>query len=173
MDPLDRLRAALADRYAIQREIGRGGMAIVYLARDLRHDRDVAVKVLKPDFVSVVPTERFLREIRIVAQLKHPYILPLFDSGEADEMLYYVMPLVEGPSLRARLRQETQLRLDEALRITGEIAEALSYAHEHGLVHCDVKPGNILLEGGHALLADFGIARVVTALGGEALTSPA
>jgi serine/threonine protein kinase len=171
VDPSDRLRTALADRYAVQRELGRGGMAIVYLARDLRHDRDVAIKVLKSEFASAVPAERFLREIQIEAQLKHPYILPLFDSGDADGILYYVMPVIEGQSLRARLNQETQLPLDEALRITGEIAEALSYAHARGFVHCDVKPGNILLDGGHALLADFGIARVVSALGGAALTS--
>jgi tetratricopeptide (TPR) repeat protein len=171
VDTLDRLRAALADRYAIQREIGRGGMAIVYLARDVRFGRDVAVKVLKPEFANAVPAERFLREIQIEARLKHPYILPLFDSGEAEGLLYYVMPHVEGQSLRARLEQETQLPLNEALRITAEIAEALSHAHAQGFVHCDVKPGNILLDGGHALLADFGIARVVTSLGGEALTS--
>ncbi|MFL5492817.1 MAG: protein kinase domain-containing protein [Gemmatimonadales bacterium] len=171
MDAADRLRTALADRYAIQGEIGRGGMAVVYLARDLRHDRNVAVKVLKPEFASAVSGERFLREIQIEAQLKHPYILPLFDSGDADGVLYYVMPHVEGPSLRARLNQETQLPLDEALRITGEVAEALSYAHSRGLVHCDVKPGNILLDAGHALLADFGIARVLTTLGGKTLTS--
>ncbi|HEY8256713.1 MAG TPA: protein kinase [Gemmatimonadales bacterium] len=171
MDPLDRLRAALVDRYEVDREVGRGGMAIVYLARDLRHDRDVAIKVLKPEFATAVPAERFLREIRIVAQLKHPYILPLFDSGDADGVLYYVMPYVQGQSLRARLHEETQLPLQEALRITGEVAEALSYAHTRGLVHCDVKPGNILLDGEHALLADFGIARAVTAAGGEALTS--
>src|SRR5262249_42477766 len=129
-------------------------MAIVYLARDLRYERDVAVKVLKPEFANAVPAERFLREIQIEARLKHPYILPLFDSGEAEGLLYYVMPHVQGQSLRARLEQETQLPLNEALRITAEIAEALSHAHAQGFVHCDVKPGNILLDGGHALLAD-------------------
>jgi serine/threonine protein kinase/tetratricopeptide (TPR) repeat protein len=170
VDPLDRLRIALADRYAVQREIGRGGMAIVYLAQDLRHKRDVAIKVLKPEFAMAVSTERFLQEIQIEAQLKHPYILPLFDSGEAEGLLYYVMPYVAGQSLQARLRLETQLPLDEALQITSEIAEALAYAHARGVVHRDVKPGNILLDESHALLADFGIARAISELGGSRLS---
>lgn len=170
MDPLDRLRTALADRYAIQREIGRGGMALVFLAQDLRHNRDVAIKVLKPEFAMAVSAERFLREIQIEAQLKHPYILPLFDSGDAEGLLYYVMPYVAGQSLQARLRLETQLPLDEALRITSEVAEALAYAHARGVVHRDVKPGNILLDENHAVLADFGIARAFTELGGSALS---
>jgi tetratricopeptide (TPR) repeat protein len=146
-------------------------MAIVYLARDLRHDRDVAVKVLRPEFGMAVSAERFLREIHLEAQLKHPYILPLFDSGDADGLPYYVMPHVRGGSLRARLNEETQLPLEEALRITSEVAEALSYAHAHGVVHRDVKPGNILLDESHALLSDFGIARAITEVGGSALSS--
>lgn len=166
MDPLERLRSALAGRYAVQREIGRGGMAIVYLAHDLRHSRDVAIKVLRPEFAMAVSAERFLREIQIEAQLKHPHILPLFDSGEADGLLYYVMPYVPGQSLQARLGRDPQLPVPEALRITGEVAEALSYAHGLGFVHRDVKPGNILLGQGHALLADFGIARAITELAG-------
>lgn len=170
MDPLDRLRTALADRYAVQREIGRGGMAIVFLARDLRHNRSVAIKVLRPEFAIALSADRFLLEIQIEARLKHPYILPLFDSGDADGLLYYVMPYVEGQSLRARLKLETQLPLEEALRITSEVAEALGYAHTQGVVHRDVKPGNILLDESHALLADFGIARAVTELGGNALS---
>jgi serine/threonine-protein kinase len=170
MDPFERLRTALADRYAVEREIGRGGMAIVYLAHDLKHNRDVAIKLLKPEFAMAVSAERFLREIQIEAQLKHPYILPLFDSGEADGLLYYVMPYVAGQSLQARLNRETQLPIGEALRITSEVAEALAYAHTHGVVHRDVKPGNILLDDNHALLADFGIARAVTELGGSGLS---
>jgi serine/threonine-protein kinase len=145
-------------------------MAIVYLAIDLRHQRDVAIKVLRPEFAMAIPTERFLREIQIEAQLKHPYILPLFDSGDADGLPFYVMPHVPSGSLRTRLNQESQLPLEEALRITNEMAEALSHAHAHGIVHRDVKPGNILLDENHALLADFGIARAVSALGGTALS---
>ncbi len=145
-------------------------MAIVYLAVDRRHTREVAIKVLRPEFAMAVSAERFLREIQIEAQLKHPYILPLFDSGEADGLPFYVMPHVPGGSLRARLSQQTQLPLEEALRITVEVAEALACAHSHGVVHRDVKPGNILLDESHALLADFGIARAITALGGTALS---
>jgi len=145
-------------------------MAIVYLAHDLRHSRDVAIKVLRPEFAMAVSAERFLREIQIEAQLKHPHILPLFDSGEADGLLYYVMPYVPGQSLQARLGRDPQLPVPEALRITGEVAEALSYAHGLGFVHRDVKPGNILLGQGHALLADFGIARAITELAGDRLT---
>jgi hypothetical protein len=170
VDPLRRLRTALANRYAIQHEIGRGGMAVVFLARDLRHDRSVALKVLRPELGTAFPAERFLREIQIEAQLEHPYILPLFDSGEVDGLPFYVMPYVQGRSLRDRLKEETQLPLDEALRIATDIGEALAYAHEQGFVHRDVKPANILLDRGHALLADFGIARAVTALAGQRLT---
>jgi tetratricopeptide (TPR) repeat protein len=170
VDPLDRLRTALADQYAVQREIGRGGMALVFLARDIRHNRDVAIKVLKPEFAMAVSAERFLREIQLEARLKHPYILPLFDSGDVDGLLYYVMPYIRGESLRARLQRETQLPLDLAIRITGEIAEALTYAHEQGVVHRDVKPGNILLDESHAVLADFGIARAMSELAGDRLS---
>jgi serine/threonine-protein kinase len=145
-------------------------MAIVFLAHDLRHSRDVAIKVLRPEFAMAVSADRFLREIQIEAQLKHPHILPLFDSGDADGLPYYVMPYVPGQSLQARLSREPQLPLADALRITGEVAEALSYAHELGFVHRDVKPGNILLGEGHAILADFGIARVVSELAGDRLS---
>jgi serine/threonine protein kinase/tetratricopeptide (TPR) repeat protein len=171
VDPFDRLRTALANRYAVQREIGRGGMAIVYLAQDLRHNREVAIKALRPEFALAVSAERFLQEIQIEAQLKHPYILPLFDSGEAEGLLYYVMPYVAGQSLDVRLRRELQLPLAEALRITGEVGEALAYAHARGVVHRDVKPGNILLDENHALLSDFGIARAFTELGGRSALS--
>ncbi|HKH84697.1 MAG TPA: protein kinase, partial [Gemmatimonadales bacterium] len=170
MEPLDRLRTALADRYAIEREIGRGGMAIVFLAHDLRHSRDVAIKVLRPEFSVAVSSDRFLREIQIEGRLKHPHILPLFDSGEADGLLYYVMPYIPGRSLEDRLSQEQQLPVAEALRITTEVGEALAHAHGHGIVHRDVKPGNILLDDNHAILADFGIARVMTELAGDRLS---
>jgi serine/threonine protein kinase len=170
VDLLERLRTALADQYSVQREIGRGGMAIVFLARDLRHDRDVAIKVLKPEFSLAVSADRFLREIQLEARLKHPYILPLFDSGEVDGLLYYVMPHVQGESLRNRLERETQLPLEDVIRITGEVAEALAYANAQGIVHRDVKPGNILLDENHAFLADFGIARAVSELAGDRLS---
>ncbi|MBK7905075.1 MAG: protein kinase [Gemmatimonadetes bacterium] len=159
----DRLRAALAGRYDIEREQGRGGMAIVFRARDLRHDRTVAVKVLLPELGEALGAERFLREVRITAKLSHPHILPLLDSGEADGLLFYVMPFVEGESLRDRLAREGELPVDDALRITREVADALGYAHTHGVVHRDIKPENILLQGGHALVADFGIARAFDA----------
>jgi serine/threonine protein kinase len=170
VDPFNHLCTALADRYTVQREVGRGGMAIVFLAHDLRHNRDVAIKVLKPEFAMAVSADRFLREIQIEAQLRHPYILPLFDSGDAEGLLYYVMPHVAGRSLQARLTEEIQLPLEEALRITSEVAEALAHAHARGVVHRDVKPGNILLDEGHALMADFGIARAVSDLAGPALS---
>ena len=159
----DRLRAALAGRYDIEREQGRGGMAIVFRARDLRHDRTVAVKVLRPELGEALGAERFLREVRITAKLSHPHILPLLDSGEADGLLFYVMPFVEGESLRDLLAREGELPVDDALRITREVADALGYAHTHGVVHRDIKPENILLQGGHALVADFGIARAFDA----------
>lgn len=155
----DGLRSALADRYQLERKVEEGGMAAVYLARDLRHGRLVALKVLRAEVAASVGAERFLREIRVVANLQHPHILPLFDSGEAEGFLYYVMPFVEGESLRRRLVRETHLPLQEALRITWEAAEALACAHDQGVVHCDVKPENILLQKGHVLVADFGIAR--------------
>ena len=167
---LDRLKAALADRYAIERELGEGGMATVYLARDVKHNREVAVKVLKQELAAALGHERFLREIEISARLRHPHILPLYDSGEADGFLYYVMPYVEGQSLAERLKREKQLPLDDALQITREVADALSYAHSRDVVHRDIKPENILLESGHAVVADFGIARAISAAGGEQIT---
>jgi len=165
-----RLQTALADRYRFERSLGSGGMATVYLADDLKHHRKVAVKVLRPELAHALGSERFLLEIETTANLRHPHILPLFDSGEADGFLYYAMPLVEGESLRDRLDREKQLPLDDALRITREVADALVYAHGRGVIHRDLKPENILLEGGHAVLADFGIARAVTVAGGESLT---
>jgi serine/threonine-protein kinase len=169
-DVLARLRAALADRYPIERAVGRGGMATVYLARDAKHHRDVAVKVLHPELAAGLGTERFLREIRIEAGLQHPHILPLHDSGEADGFLYYVMPFVVGESLRQRLERETRLPLDDALAITADVADALGYAHAQGVVHRDIKPENILLSNGHALVADFGIAKAVELAGDSKLT---
>jgi len=169
-DLLERLRASLAGRYTIECELGRGGMATVYLAHDLKHDRPVALKVLKPELAAALGPERFLREIALTARLDHPHILPLLDSGDADGLLYYVMPYVEGESLQDRLNREKQLPLDDALEITRQVADALGYAHSRGIVHRDIKPANILLGGGHARVADFGIARAVTAAGGTALT---
>ncbi len=169
-DPLDRLKTALADRYAIEREIGSGGMATVYLARDLKHDRKVAVKVFLPELAAALGTDRFFREIKITANLSHPHILPLLDSGEADGLLYYVMPLVEGDSLRNRLNREKQLAVDEALRITSQVASALSYAHAQHIVHRDIKPENILFQAGEVVVADFGIALAVDSAGGTRLT---
>jgi serine/threonine-protein kinase len=169
-DLLERLQSALADRYTIERELGRGGMAVVYLAHDLRHDRSVALKVLRPELAVTLGAERFLREIRIAAGLTHPHILPLLDSGEADGFLYYVMPYVAGESLRDRLEREGQLPVEDALKIASEVADALGSAHKQNVIHRDIKPENILLEEGHAVVADFGIARAVTAAGGEQLT---
>jgi Tol biopolymer transport system component len=169
-DALAGLASALADRYRIERELGQGGMATVYLAHDVRHDRPVAVKVLRPELAAVIGAERFLAEIRTTAHLQHPHILPLFDSGEADGFLYYVMPYVEGDSLRDRLAREKQLPVDEAVRIATEVADALEYAHGQGVIHRDIKPENILVHGGHALVADFGIALAVTRVGGTRLT---
>jgi serine/threonine-protein kinase len=160
---LERLRDALADRYRIERELGRGGMATVYLAEDLKHRRPVAIKVIDPDLSADIGPDRFLREIEIAAQLNHPHILPLHDSGAADGQLYYVMPHIEGESLRARLDREGQLPVEDALRLAREIASALGHAHDHGIVHRDIKPENVLLSGGMALVADFGIARVTGA----------
>jgi len=169
-DILGDLRAALADRYAVGDVLGAGGMATVYLAEDVRHHRQVAVKVLDPDLAAAVGEERFLREVEVTAALRHPHILPLLDSGQADGLLYYVMPFVEGPSLRERITRERQLPVDEAVRIAREVADALAYAHAHGVIHRDVKPENILLEAGHAVVADFGIARAAAEAGGERLT---
>jgi TolB-like protein/tRNA A-37 threonylcarbamoyl transferase component Bud32 len=167
---IDRLNAALGDRYRIERELGAGGMAIVYLAEDVKHRRHVALKVLRPELAAAVGAERFLREIETTANLRHPHILPLYDSGHADGFLYYVMPLVEGESLRDRLDREKQLPVDDALTIAREVAGALGYAHSRGLVHRDVKPENVMLEAGHAVLTDFGIARALSALGDDRLT---
>ena len=166
------LGTALQDRYRLDRQLGQGGMATVYLAEDLKHHRQVAVKVLRPELAAALGAERFLLEIRTTANLRHPHILPLYDSGEADGFLFYVMPLVEGESLRDRLNREKQLPIDDALRIAGEVADALHYAHAHGVIHRDIKPENVLLESGHAVVADFGIARAVSAAGGERLTEP-
>jgi len=159
MKNVESFRAALADRYAIEAEIDAGGMATVYRARDLKHDRTVAIKVLRPDLAEAIGADRFLREIRTTANLSHPHILPLHDSGEADGLLYYVMPFLEGESLADRLDREGQLPVEDAVQIAREVAEALDYAHEKGVTHRDIKPANILLERGHALLADFGIAQ--------------
>jgi predicted ATPase len=169
-DLISRLSAALADRYTIERELGAGGMATVYLAEDLKHKRKVALKVLRPELLAAGGHERFLREITTTANLRHPKILPLFDSGEVADCLFYVMPYVEGESLRDRLTRETQLPIADALRIAADVADALSYAHARGVIHRDIKPENILLESGHAIVADFGIAHAVTASGGEKLT---
>jgi hypothetical protein len=170
MAATDKLRSALADRYVIEREIGAGGMATVYLARDVKHDREVALKVLRSDLSAVIGTERFLAEVRITARLDHPHILTLIDSGEAEGILFYVLPYVRGESLRAKLDREKQLGLDEAISITKQVASALDYAHSHGVVHRDIKPENILLHEGEAVLADFGIALAVKEAGGNRLT---
>ena len=170
-DLTQQLNAALSGRYRIERELGRGGMATVFLAEDLRHPRQVAIKVLDHELAAAVGTERFLREIRIAAGLSHPHIVPLFDSGAADGLLYYVMPYAEGESLRHRLAREKQLPLEDSLRIAREVADALDHAHRHDLVHRDIKPENILLSGQHAVVADFGIARAVAAAGGKTLTA--
>jgi serine/threonine-protein kinase len=166
---VDRLNAALIDRYVIERELGEGGMATVFLARDLKHNRQVAIKVLKPELAAVVGAERFLAEIETTANLQHPHILPLFDSGEADSFLFYVMPYIEGETLAARVSREKQLPIDEALGIAISVASALQVAHEAGVVHRDIKPGNILLSRGEPLVSDFGIALAVGA-GGSRLT---
>jgi serine/threonine-protein kinase len=170
-DLLERLCTALSDRYAVEREIGRGGMATVYLAEDLKHHRKVAIKVLQPELTAAVGPDRFLREIAIAARLNHPHILALHDSGEADGFLYYVMPYVEGESLRAKVAREKQLAIDEAVALTGQVASALDYAHGRGVIHRDIKPENILLHRGEVVVADFGIALAVTVAGGERLTA--
>jgi len=169
-DPLTSLTAALAGRYRIDRELGRGGMATVYLAHDVRHDRHVALKVLRPELAAVIGADRFLQEIRVTANLQHPHILALFDSGKSDGFLYYVMPYVDGESLRARLSREKQLPIDEAITIARAVASALDYAHRHGVIHRDIKPENILLHDGQPVVADFGIALAVSSAGGSRLT---
>ena len=165
-----RISGALSAHYRLEDEIGAGGMATVYLAQDLRHDRRVAVKVLRPELAAVIGAERFLAEIKLTANLQHPHILPLFDSGEADGFLFYVMPFVEGESLRDRLNREKQLPLADAVRIASEVASALDYAHRHGVIHRDIKPENILLHDGRALVADFGIALAASKAGGTRMT---
>ncbi len=169
-DLLERLKSALADRYAVESEIGRGGMATVFLAEDLKHHRKVAIKVLHPELAAAVGPRRFLLEIETVAGLTHPHVLPLYDSGEADGLLFYVMPYVEGESLRQCLDREKQLPVDEAIQITREVADALHYAHRNGVIHRDIKPANILLEEGHAVVTDFGVARAISEAGGEKVT---
>ncbi len=169
-DQFDRLAAALADRYTVERELGAGGMATVYLAEDLKHHRKVAVKVLRPELAAVLGAERFLKEIEVTANLQHPHILSLYDSGEADSFLYYVMAYVEGDSLREKLNRERQLSVDEAVEISRSVALALQYAHERGVIHRDIKPENILFQARQAVLADFGIALAVSAAGGIRLT---
>ncbi|HJU66128.1 MAG TPA: serine/threonine-protein kinase, partial [Gemmatimonadaceae bacterium] len=172
MSDLDaRLESTLADRYTVERQIGGGGMAVVYLARDLRYERRVALKVLAPELAEALGPGRFLREIEIAARLSHPRIVPLLDSGTVDGLLFYVMPFVEGDSLRQRLDREKQLPVDDAVEIARQVAAALAFAHGHGIVHRDIKPENILLSGGEALVADFGIARAVTVAGGSRLTA--
>ena len=166
----ERLSASLSDRYRIERELGQGGMATVYLARDLKHDRQVAIKVLRPELAAVIGADRFLSEIKTTANLQHPHILSLFDSGAIDGTVFYVMPFVDGESLRDRLTREKQLPIADAVRIATETADALEYAHQHGVIHRDIKPENILLHGGHALVADFGIALAASKTGGARMT---
>ncbi|MGB7212421.1 MAG: serine/threonine-protein kinase [Gemmatimonadales bacterium] len=170
-DSQHQLTAALSDRYRMGRELGRGGMAIVYLAQDLKHDRVVAIKVLRASVALELGAERFLREISTTAKLQHPHILPLYDSGEADGHLFYVMPHVDGGSLGARLEGERQLPIDTALQLAREVADALGYAHARGVIHRDVKPDNILFAGSHAMVADFGIARAISLAGTEKITA--
>jgi tetratricopeptide (TPR) repeat protein/tRNA A-37 threonylcarbamoyl transferase component Bud32/TolB-like protein len=170
-DLLERLKSALENRYAVESEIGRGGMATVYLAEDLKHSRKVAIKVLHPELAASVGHDRFLREIETVAGLTHPHVLPLHDSGDADGLLFFVMPYVKGENLRQRLEREKQLPVDEAIQIAQAVAGALDHAHREGVVHRDIKPANILLEEGHAVVADFGVARAVSAAGGESVTA--
>ena len=170
-DSFERLKSALAHRYVVESELGAGGMATVYLAQDLKHHRSVAVKVLRPEIASALGADRFLKEIEVTANLQHPHILPLHDSGEAEGFLYYVMPYVEGESLRDRLNREKQLSLDEVARVTREVADALTYAHGHDVIHRDIKPENILMSSGGAILADFGIARALTVTGADEVTA--
>src|SRR5512145_2620955 len=171
-ETLERLTAALASTYAIERELGAGGMATVYLAEDLKHHRQVALKVLRPDLAATLGPERFLREVTIAANLQHPHILPVYDSGQAGGFLYYVMPFVEGPSLRDRLLKERELPVIEAARILRDVADAMAAAHAKGVVHRDIKPENVMLSGRHALVADFGVAKAVSeATGRQSITT--
>ena len=169
-DLIARLKSDLSGRYEVESEVGRGGMATVFLARDVKHDRQVALKVLHPDLAKSVGSERFLREINILARLNHPNILGLIDSGEADGLLYFVMPFVEGDTLRQRLSRESQLPIEDAVQVTREVADALGYAHGLGIVHRDIKPANIMFVAGHAVVTDFGIAQAVTEAGADQLT---
>jgi serine/threonine-protein kinase len=164
------LKTALADRYVIERELGAGGMALVYLAQDVKHERKVALKVLRPELAAVIGAERFLTEIKVTANLQHPHVLPLHDSGEAESFLYYVMPYVEGQTLRDKLDQEKQLGIEEAIELTKGVASALDYAHRQGVIHRDIKPENVLIHDGQPLIADFGIALAVSHAGGNRLT---
>src|SRR4029079_3742294 len=166
----DALNAALAGRYHIERHLGEGGMASVYLCADLKHGRKVALKLLKPELAAVLGADRFVQEIKTTAALQHPHILPLFDSGTADGFLFYVMPYIQGETLREKLNRETQLGVDEAVRIAREVADALDYAHRHGVIHRDIKPENILLHDGRPMVADFGIALAVSAAAGGRMT---
>jgi serine/threonine-protein kinase len=164
------LKTALADRYVIEQELGAGGMATVYLAHDVKHNRKVALKVLRPELAAVIGAERFLKEIEVTANLQHPHILPLHDSGEADTFLYYVMPYVEGETLRDTIDREKQLSINDAVEITRSVAAALDYAHRKGVIHRDIKPENVLMHDGQPLIADFGIALAVSHAGGTRLT---
>src|SRR3954471_1404512 len=166
----ERLVAAIGERYHIERELGAGGMATVYLAHDRKHDRRVAVKVLRPELAAVIGAERFLSEIKTTANLQHPHILPLHDSGSIDGFLFYVMPYIAGESLRDRLNREHQLPVSDSVRLASEVAGALDYAHRHGVVHRDIKPENILLHDGSAMVADFGISLALTQAGGARMT---
>jgi len=167
----DRIQSVLSDRYVIERELGHGGMAVVFLAHDIRHDRPVAIKVFRSDIGDASGAERFQREIRLLARLQHPHILPLFDSGTTGETSYFVSPYVAGETLRERLKREHQLPVDEAARLAIEVADALDFAHGEDVVHRDIKPENILLRDGHAVLADFGIARALRRTAGEWMTA--
>ena len=167
---LAHLSEALTGRYRIERELGQGGMATVYLAHDIKHDRHVALKVLRPELAAVIGGDRFLAEIKTTANLQHPHILALFDSGQVDGTVFYVMPWVDGETLRDRLTRERQLPIDDAIRLAREVADALQYAHDHGVIHRDIKPENILLHGSHAMVADFGIALAASRTGGSRMT---
>src|SRR5688572_27813777 len=168
---MERIQRVLSTRYVIERELGHGGMAVVYLARDVRHDRPVAIKVFRSDVGDATGAERFQREIRLLARLQHPHILPLYDSGTTGETSYFVSPFIEGETLRERLKRERQLPVDEAVRLAIEVCDALDFAHSRGVVHRDIKPENILLHDGHAVVADFGIARAIRRTVGEWTTA--
>ena len=172
IDLLGRLQSGLGDRYQLDREVGRGAMATVFLAHDVKHEREVALKVLRPELAINLGAERFLREIKLIAQLQHPHILPLYDSGECNGLLYYVSPYVGSENLRDRMHRDLQMPVHDALRLVREVADALAYAHQHGIVHRDIKPENILLLDDHSVIADFGIARAIRMSGGHRLSEP-